>query len=244
MLRVIETEFLKLRRRKAILIILAVSSFMPIIGIVYFRTIGASTATALDFYKWSALSYTPWIILPVVLGIFIALCMTDEKEQRIFNQLWIVPVKPISYLIGKYVVMLCYSLLFMLLTIGASLAASIFSGCLLPESSEIMLLIRKCLSIAILESLAMLPIQAIACFDRGYVITIGFTIVYMFLGFIVLMVNFYVHPLASVTALVLHDIPGVMLSEPVNYAKAWTCIGGAGIISTVLAILGLKRIGR
>lgn len=49
-------------------------------------------------------------------------------------------------------------------------------------------------------------------------------LVYAFLGFILLMVNMYLHPLSRMTAIVMRDIPGVVLTQALNIQAALICI--------------------
>ena len=65
--------------------------------------------------------------------------------------------------------------------------------------------------------------------------------VYTFLGFILLMVNMYLHPLSSMTAIVMRDIPGVVITQPLNIPGAFLCIGVWGVASVLLAGAALKK---
>ena len=68
MLKLIQVEFLKLRRRKFIWLMLLAALFMPLAAVFYFTSVKGTGLEPIEFYKWTAFSYTPWIILPVVLG--------------------------------------------------------------------------------------------------------------------------------------------------------------------------------
>ena len=68
MLKLIQIEFLKLRRRKFIWLMLLAALFMPLAAVFYFASVKGTSVEPIEFYKWTAFSYTPWIILPVVLG--------------------------------------------------------------------------------------------------------------------------------------------------------------------------------
>ena len=68
MLKLIQVEFLKLRRRKFIWLMLLAALFMPLAAVFYFASVKGTGVEPIEFYKWTAFSYTPWIILPVVLG--------------------------------------------------------------------------------------------------------------------------------------------------------------------------------
>ena len=123
MLKLIQTEFLKLHRRKFVWLMLLSAFFMPFLALFYFQHIGKIGIVPVQFYKWTAFSYTPWIILPVVLGILCTMLMYDENQHDMLKQLWIVPVSRMEYFFGKFVIVLSYSILFMLITVLASIAA-------------------------------------------------------------------------------------------------------------------------
>lgn len=239
MLKLIQTEFLKLRRRKFIWLMLSAALFMPALALFYFN--GEVNADPVRFYNWTALSYTPWIILPVVLGILSTMIMYDENQYDVLKQLWIIPVSKMGYFLGKFVVVLIYSICFMLITAAASAAAGIFSGIIAFAWEHILVLLGKCLETGVFTALAMLPVLAVAAAQRGYILPVCVTLVYTFLGFILLMINMYLHPLSGVTVIVSHDIPGVVFRQDVNIPMAFLCIGIWGIGSILLANIALSR---
>lgn len=95
MLKLIQVEFLKLRRRKFIWLMLLAALFMPLAAVFYFANIKGTGVEPIEFYKWTAFSYTPWIILPVVLGMLCTMLMYNENQYDILKQLWIrtLPIK-------------------------------------------------------------------------------------------------------------------------------------------------------
>lgn len=92
MLKLIQVEFLKLRRRKFIWLMLLTALFMPLAAVFYFSSVKGTGVDPIMFYKWTAFSYTPWIILPVVLGMLCTMLMYNENQYDMLKQLWIVPV--------------------------------------------------------------------------------------------------------------------------------------------------------
>ena len=89
----------------------------------------------------------------------------------------------------------------------------------------------------------MLPILSIAFLTKKYILPICLTIVYAFSGFVILMVNMYVHPLSSSTAIVLRDVPGIVLNQDINIVYSLLCIGGWVVGFTIVTKLLLKRRG-
>ena len=221
MLKLIQVEFLKLRRRKFIWLMLLAALFMPLAAVFYFASVKGTGVEPIEFYKWTAFSYTPWIILPVVLGMLCTMLMYNENQYDMLKQLWIVPVNKMAYFFSKFAVVLVYSVCFMLITAAASILTGVLSGYIAFDSGSVLYLLRKCMEISLLT----------ACL----------TLVYTFLGFILLMVNMYLHPLSSMTAIVMRDIPGVVITQPLNIPGAFLCIGVWGVASVLLAGAALKK---
>ena len=53
MLNLIQTEFLKLRRKKMIWVMLLVALIMPFFAYLYFSYLGQTNVDPMAFYKWS-----------------------------------------------------------------------------------------------------------------------------------------------------------------------------------------------
>lgn len=157
MLNMIQTEFLKLRRKKLIWFMLPAALVMPFFAMLYFNYLGKTDMPPIQFYRWSAFGYTLFIILPFVLGILCTILIQNEKQNDIYKQLWIVPVNKIGYFFSKFFVIIMYSILFMLVNAIASALFSILSGCVAFSWESVSFLLVKCLEIGLLTSLAMLP---------------------------------------------------------------------------------------
>lgn len=245
MLKLIQVEFLKLRRRKFIWLMLLAALFMPLAAVFYFSSVkGTGVDPGVDpimFYKWTAFSYTPWIILPVVLGMLCTMLMYNENQYDMLKQLWIVPVNKMAYFFSKFAVVLVYSICFMLVTATASILTGVLSGYIPFDSESVLYLLRKCMEISLLTAFAVLPVLAVAAAQKGYILPVCLTLIYTFLGFILLMVNMYLHPLSSMTAIVMYDIPGVVFDQPLNIPAAFLCIGVWAAASAVLANVALVR---
>ena len=104
MLNLVQTEFLKLRRKKMIWFMLLAAFIMPFFSFVYYNYFEASGIDPVAFYKLAAFGYTPFIILPFVLGVFCAVLMHDENRYDMLKQLWIVPVSKMGYFFSKFIV--------------------------------------------------------------------------------------------------------------------------------------------
>ena len=228
MLRLIQAEFLKLRRKKFIVLMLLSALFMPLLAVFYFRSADKTVIEPLQFYKWTTFSYTAWIILPVVLGLVSTMLMYDENQNDMLKQLWIIPISKTGYFFSKFIVV-------------ASVFFGMLPGYITFEWNSISYLFKKCIEIAILTAFSILPLLAVAAAGKNYILPVCVTLVYTFLSFILLMVNMYLHPLSSATAIIMRDIPGVILAQEVNIPAALFCIGIWTIVSIVFAYISLKH---
>lgn len=180
MLKLIETEFLKLRRRKMVWLMLLASLIMPFMAFLLFNYRGDTDVDPIQFYKWSAFGYTLFIILPVILGIFCTMLIHEEKQSDLLKQLWIVPVSKLAYLFSKFFVVLLYSVVFMLITAAASILFSVLPGYVEFEWGSVLYLLERCIEIGVLTAFAMLPVLAITASRKGYVLPVCVTLVYAF----------------------------------------------------------------
>lgn len=243
MLNLIQTEFMKLRRRKLIPVMLLAALFMPFFTLVYFNYFGVKGIEPMQFYKMSAFGYTMFIILPFVLGILCTMLMHDENQNDMLKQLWIVPVSKIGYFFSKFFVVLIYSICFMLMTAVASVLFSVFSGYVIFEWGSILYLLERCLEIGVLVAFAMLPILALATSRKGYILPVSITLIYAFFGFFLMGINMYLHPITSTAVIIMRngDIPGLELTQAVNVTLAILCICVWDAVAVLLARVSLGR---
>lgn len=243
MLKLIQTEFLKLRRRKLVWLMLLASLVMPFFALLYFNYFGKSGIDSIQFYKWSAFGYTFLIILPFILGMLCTILMHDENQNDTLKQLWIVPISKMGYFFSKFFVVLIYSICFMLITAFASVMFSVIPGYVTFEWGSVFFLLKKCLEIGFITAFAMLPILAIAVSQKGYILPVCLTLIYSFLGFFIMTVNMYLHPLSSMSVIIARngDIPGIVFTQAVNVPLAFFCIFVWDIAAIMIANIALRR---
>lgn len=243
MLKMIKVEFLKLRRKKMVWLMLLASLIMPFMAFLLFRYLGDTGVDPIQFYKWSAFGYTLFIILPMVLGILSVMLIHEEKQNDVLKQLWIVPVSKWEYIFSKFFVLLIYSVGFMMITAIASVLFSVLPGFVVFEWGSVLYLLEKCLEIGVLIAVAMLPILAIAASRKGYILPVCVTLVYAFCGFIFMSINMYLFPLTSMAVIVMRnkDIPGITFAQSINVPLALVCICVWGIASLLFAGIVLKE---
>ena len=141
--------------------------FMPLAAVFYFSSVKGTGVDPIMFYKWTAFSYTPWIILPVVLGMLCTMLMYNENQYDMLKQLWIVPVNKMAYFFSKFAVVLVYSICFMLVTATASILTGVLSGYIPFDSESVLYLLWKCMEISLLTAFAVLPVLAVAAAQKG-----------------------------------------------------------------------------
>ena len=233
MLNLIQTEFLKLRRKKMIWVMLLVALIMPFFAYLYFSYLGQTNVDPMAFYKWSAFGITLFILLPFVLGTLCITLIHDENQYDMLKQLWIVPVSKMGYFFSKFVV----------ITAVASVLSSTLSGIVTLDLQSILFLFQMCLVIAVLSALAILPIMAIAVTQKGYVLPVCMTLVYIFLGFFITTINMYLHPISSISAVIASSgkIPGLAFTQEINAFWMMLCIFCWDAFSVLLAYFSLSR---
>ena len=242
MLNLVKVEFLKLKRKKIVWMMFPATLLMPLLAIIYFGNIDLS-GNAMKYFKWTIFSYNLWLILPIILGIFSTMIVFMEYENDTFKALWIVPIQKTKLLISKFIIVFLYTLVFMGLSILFTLLFGRIIHHIEMDHFLLIFLIRKCFEISGLLSVSMLPILSIAFLTKKYILPICITIVYAFSGFVILMVNMYIHPLSSSTAIVLRDVTGIVLNQDINIFYSLLCIGIWVIGFTIVTKLLLKRRG-
>lgn len=202
MLKLVQIEFCKLRRKKHIWLMLLSAFVMPFFAFLYFSYLKQPVIDPKSFYRWSAFGYTLFIILPFILGLLGIMLMHDENRYDMLKQLWIVPVSKLGYFFSKFCVVLIYSICFMLITALASVLFSAVANYAAFEQSSILFLLERCLEIAVLTAFAALPILAISVSQKGYIFPVCITLIYVFAGFLITPVNTYFHPLSCIGVIV------------------------------------------
>ncbi len=240
MLNLIKAELIKLKRKRIVWFMMSASLIMPILAVIYFHNTDMSN-NAVKYFKWTIFSYNLWIILPILLGIFSTMLVNVEHEYGIFKELWTIPVGKFKLLLSKFATVLIYSLIFMLLSVFLTVVFGIGFLKISIGYQMYLFLIRKCFEISLLVSVSMIPILSVAFLQGKYILPVCFTIIYAFSGFILLMVNMHVHPLSSVTVIVLRDVSGVILPQEINIINALACIGIWVIGFIMLSGVMLKR---
>ena len=242
LLKLVQIEFCKLRRKKLIWIMLLSAFVMPFFASLYFGYLGQTDIEPSIFYRWSAFGYTLFIILPFVLGLLGTMLMHDENRYDMLKQLWIVPVSKMGYFFSKFCIVLIYSICFMLITALASVLFSVIPNYVEFDWNSVLFLLERCLEISVLTALAILPIMAISASQKGYIFPVCVTLIYVFAGFLITPVNSCLHPLSCVSVIIARNgaISGLTLPQ-VNVPLALASICVWVMLSILLVNITLNK---
>ena len=243
MLNLVQTEFLKLRRKKMIWVMLLVALIMPFFAYLYFSYLGQTNVDPMAFYKWSAFGITLFILLPFVLGTLCITLIHDENQYDMLKQLWIIPVSKMGYFFSKFVVVLLYSIVFMLISMVATVLFSVLPGFVTFEWQSVGFLAERCLEIGTLTAFAVMPILAIAASKKGYIFPVCMTLLYVFLGFFITSISMYLHPVSSISVIIARggNIPGLTFADNINVPLALFCIFIWDVLSVLFAAFSLRK---
>ncbi|MDO4468352.1 MAG: ABC transporter permease [Bacillota bacterium] len=244
MLKLMEVEFCKLRRKKVMWLMLLAAFVMPFFASLYFGYLGKTNIEPALFYKWSAFGCTMFLILPFVLGLLGIMLIHDENQNDMLKQLWIIPVSKTGYFFSKFFMVFLYSLCFMIINGAASVLFSIIPNYVAFEWNSIAFLMERCLEIAVLTSVAILPVFAVTVSQKGYIFPMCITLIYIFAGFFMTPVNFYLHPISCVSVIISRGgaIPGLTLLEPNPPLALFSmCVWGIASVILAVALLGKRR---
>lgn len=195
------------------------------------------------FYKLAVFGYTPFIILPFVLGVFCTSLMHDENRYDMLKQLWIVPVSKMGYFFSKFIVVLIYSIIFMLISAAASVLFSVLPGFVAFDLQSVLFVTERCLEIAVLTAFAVLPILAVAASQKGYIFPVCMLLLYVFLGFFMTSISMYLHPVSSISVIIARsgNIPSLSFAQNINVPQALFCILIWAVLSVLFAGCSLNK---
>lgn len=242
MLRLVQIEFCKLRRKNSVWVMLVSAFVMPFFAFLYFGYLGQTNIDPRLFYKWSAFGYTSFIILPFILGLFGTMLMHDENRYDMLKQLWIVPISKMGYFFSKFFVVLAYSICFMFINAFATVLFGVIPNYVVFEWSSILFLLERCFEIAVLTAIAILPILAVSASQKGYIFPICITLLYVFAGFLITPVNTWLHPISCIMVIIARNgaVPGMTLPQSsVPLELLSICVWG--IASVLFANLRLSK---
>lgn len=240
MLKLIQIEFLKIRRKKVLWYMLLTSLIMPIYALSYFGYSDGKIIDTAEFYNLTALSFTITLILPFVLGMLSIMLMQDEKENSLLTQLWIVPVSKTGYFLSKFVIVFIYSIGFMIITASASILMYTLLGYGIIPWETIVRLFEESILASMLIAFAILPVLAMSTLFKGYIFSTCMVLSYSFVSLFIGTINMYLTPLSSATLIIVNP-ENLSTSQEIYSPYSLLCIAVWSIVAIISATASLKR---
>lgn len=205
MLNLIQVEFSKIKRKYVILAALCTALIPPLINILYTFALpkGSMINNSFMAFFQSSFLFTQWILLPCILCAFEAFIYFMEKENRTLKDLMIIPVNKTMFLLAKLIMLVLFSVLFMLLTVACTVIGALPFHYTDMSAALIMRLLNISLATGLLTSLSMQPMILIAIASQvSYILPTCATLIYAMSGMIFSSQLAGIHPLASVYGIV------------------------------------------
>lgn len=153
MLELVFCEFLKLKRRKFIILTIFAAILFPIPMTIF------AARSNLGF-NWLYLNigvFGYFLLLPTVLGILSSILFYTEKANGTQKNISTVPVSPASLIIAKVITVLIFSVVYSLATNGATL----IGGLIIGNVNHVVNRLFMGILISLMVAISILPIIAI-----------------------------------------------------------------------------------
>lgn len=243
MLSLIESEFLKLKRKFIILIILLTSLMPPLINVLYTLNLPKSSKinnSLMTFFQ-SEFTFTEWVLFPCILGALGSILYLSEKENRTLRKLMVIPVNKTMFLSAKFIMLVLFSILFMLSTTTCTVIGALLFNYPDMSVAVVIKLFRISLETGIMTSFSIQPIIFIAALSQsGYILPTCAVLIYSISGLTFSSQLAGIHPLSSVY--------GIVWSESLKNFSMNTSfeiyavnIAAIFIISFVASVILLKK---
>lgn len=253
---IIQTEISKLKRKKLVLGIFALTTLLAIFAIERACSISRSSSYMDSFGDLYTMAFKnlATVFLPIVLGMFATALFFDEHKNDTLKELLIVPVSKGQFYFSKVITMFLLSLVLCLYTYVLTILGGFIAGGF-PDLN--MQTIRQAFILfvegGILVPLAMLPIVFLAVTGKNYLLPIGATLLYLLPVIILPAPLMGIHPLAS--ALCVYSVFSPIAADMVyslsqvvegtssipEYGVCLISMVIAGIIFSVLSVIALKK---
>ena len=240
MVSLIETEIMKLKRKKLLWVMLGIAVIMPAFVTYYAAGIPRESRfmdSFKDFYRGS-LVYMQMYILPCILGVLGTMMFTDEHKNDTMKQLQIVPVTKAQLLTAKIFMLLLLSIAIMFLTGVLTILGAIVAGGFTDVNLRLILrLFCLCAESGILIPVALMPIiLIIAICKKGFVIPVICTVAYALLGqSLVTSDHIGVHPITSMMKIIWYG----NFEEVTMGGSITVCIVSLAVIAIVCFITSI-----
>lgn len=235
MLKLVYCEFLKLKRKKFILLTILAAALFPIPMTIF------ATKSNLGF-DWLYLNigvFGYFLLLPTVLGILGAILFFSEKTNGTQKNLNTIPISTASLIFAKIIALLIFSVIYSL----ATNVATLIGGLIIGNTDYIFYRLMIGILIGVLVAVSVLPVVAIECLSKkGYIFSIIISFVYASSSFaIVFAMSNVLSPLSAVFRWALpHMTTGPTYGLDEWFLSSPACIGI--LIITSIASLSIAII--
>ena len=233
MLKLVYCEFLKLKRRKFILLTIIAAALFPIPMTMF----AAKSNLGFNWLYLNIGVYGYFLLLPTVLGVLGAILFFSEKNNGTQKNIDIIPISTAALIVAKVLTLLIFAIIYSLATNGATLIGGIVIGSI----DRIFYRLFIGLIIGALVAVSVLPIVAVECLSKkGYIFSIIISVVYAIASFaIVFAMANILSPLSAVFRWALpHMTTGPTYGLDDWFLSTPACVGV--LILTTVASVGLS----
>lgn len=171
MLKLVYCEFLKLKRRKFILLTIIAAALFPIPMTMF----AAKSNLGFNWLYLNIGVYGYFLLLPTVLGVLGAILFFSEKNNGTQKNIDTIPISTAALIVAKVLTLLIFSIIYSLATNGATLIGGIVIGSI----DRIFYRLFIGLIIGALVAVSVLPIVAVECLSKkGYIFSIIISFIY------------------------------------------------------------------
>ena len=205
MLNLIQAEILKIRRNFVVLAALCTALIPPFIDVIYTFNLPKNSTINNSFMSFfqSGFTFTEWILLPCIFCAFESFLYFTEKENRTLKELMIIPVNKALFLLAKFILLVLFSVLFMLLTTTCTVIGALPFHYSDLSTALIIKVFDISLKTGLLTVLSMQPIMLIVIVSQvSYILPTCITLIYSISGLTFASQLAGIHPLASAYGIV------------------------------------------
>lgn len=205
MLSLLQTEFMKLKRKPVILIALLSSMLPPFINVLYTFNLPANSDINNSFraFYQSSFTFTEWILLPCLLGAVGSILFFSEKENDTLKELMVIPLNKPMFLLSKFIMLVIFSTLFMILTALFTVIGALVFDYTDMTTSLVFRLFKISAETGILTAFSMQPlIFIVIASKKDYILPTCSTLIYSISGMIFSSQLAGIHPLSSIYGIV------------------------------------------
>lgn len=184
MLRLVICEFMKLRRKKFILLVALAALLFPVPLMALMRTPQISVRyesraeMSNDFFQF-VMGYGVELLLPCVIGVIAAMLFFMERDNATFKNLRTIPVTSTQMVFAKIMVLFFFGVLFSL----ATAFTAVLGGSIIAEASDISYKFLLAVEMGIFTTAGTLPlVLLVVFFSRTYIFSVLMCVFYSVLS--------------------------------------------------------------